>query len=67
MYEVVSGNFYLPKLAGPPSENTFYSAKTLPLSDKIGSKIIQCGFFEQFDCKHYKYLSIPKKQFLTLS
>ena len=46
MYEVVSGNFYLPKCAGPNSENTFYSAKHLALSDKIGLKKIQDVVFE---------------------
>ena len=52
MYEVVSGRFYLSKWVGPTSENTFYSAKNLALSDRIGFKKIQDFVFEQLDGKH---------------
>ena len=43
MCEVVSWHFYIPKGAGPTSENTFCSTKNLALSDRIGFKKIQDG------------------------
>ena len=58
MCEVVSLHFYLPKWAGPTSENTFYSTKNLALSDRTGLKKIQDGVFEQFEGKHLQILSI---------
>ena len=52
MYEVVLGHFYLPKWAGPTSENAFYSTKNLVLSDKIGFKKIKGAVCEQLGIKH---------------
>ena len=66
MYEVVSGHFYLPKWAGPTSENTFYSTKNVNLSERIGFKKIQDGIFVQFEAKHLEILSISKKMFFDI-
>ena len=52
IYEVLSGYFYLPKWAGPTSENTFYSTKYHALSDGIVFTKITDGVFEQFGGKH---------------
>ena len=64
IYEVVSGYFYLPKWAGPTSENTFYSTKKIFLSDRIGFKKIQDGVFEQLSGQTLtNFVNFEKKGF----
>ena len=66
MHEVVSGHFYLQKLAGPTSENTFYSTKNRALSDRIGFKKIQDVFFEQIEANIFKFCLFRKKYFFDI-
>ena len=47
MCGVVSGHFYIPKLAGPTSQNTFYCTNNLALSDRISLKKFKSGVYKQ--------------------
>ena len=60
MYEVVSGHFYLPKWAGPTSDNTFHSTKNLAIYDMIGLKKSKMVFLSNSRANIYKFCQFLK-------
>ena len=64
MCEFVSGHFYLPMWTGPTVKNTFYSTKTLAVSDRIGFKKSKAVYnwvtnFVNFDKYYFGMRSLP--------